>query len=327
MTDLKQFLIDMHSKLNALYQPEPFGRPKTFHASFIGYPCMRNIVYRFLNWDAQKPPTPHLLRIWKMGKIIEKEWIKQAKEIWNIYEQEEKEWRKYNISGKYDGIIEFDKDKRLLFDIKSVYPLIWDKFDEENPDEWKTLLKMPFHNCVPAQGQIYMLLNDMDEFLLIFVNKSNLEEKFIYMPLDYEYAESLIKKAELLQMYIENEQYPEPIEYDIEICGATCAFYDICLPKRKVDGAEFIEDEDIKEAFIRYFELKELAKEYEEVNAYLKAQLGKYSKGGFCDNGNFEFAIKEIFYKAQPQKVILPKEERVEKRIILIDHRKNTKQI
>ena len=320
-----ELLIKLHKDIEDCFAPDPPRKAKSMQASQIGHPCDLFHVRNFLDYTLAKEWTLQSRRNFYMGKKIEKLWIAEIRKSDNIRifnEQQEITWDKYNISGHIDGWLQYKKEEPILFDIKSMHPYIWQKFNENDIDAYKQFDRLPYYKKAISQGQIYMAMSNTEHFLFIIVNKSNLAEKFIYMPLDYQHTEMLIQRSIRVMDYVSKEIRPDPIEFDEIWCEKLCPYNHICLPNRRYEGAEFVDNEEIVDAAQRYFELKELAKEYTEINAYLKAQLGKYEKGGFIDGGNYEFAITETHYKAQPEKKVLAKPERIEKRVVLIDHRK-----
>jgi len=49
------------------------------------------------------------------------------------------------------------------------------------------------------------------------------------LELDYEYAESLLQRAERINAHVESGTLPERIPFDEEVCPR-CPFYHLCLP-------------------------------------------------------------------------------------------------
>ena len=321
----RELLNKLHADIEACFAPDPPRKAKSMQASQIGHPCDLFHVRNFLDYKLAKEWTLQSRRNFYMGKKIEKLWIAEIRksDSFRIFnEQQEITWDKYNISGHIDGWLQYKDEKPILFDIKSMHPNIWTRFDENEPDAWRQFDRLSYYKKATPQGQIYMAMSNTEHFLFVIVNKSNLAEKFIYMPLIYENVEPLVQRSERVMKYVQEETRPSPIEYDDDWCGKLCPYFHICQPDRHYEGAEFVTDEEVEDAATTYFKLKEMAKDYDEAWAFLKSRLGGYENGGFIGDGDYEFAIKETHFKAQPSKTIMAKAERIEKRVLLIDRRK-----
>ena len=89
----------------------------------------------------------------------------------------------------------------------------------------------------PAQMNMYLLLDNKDYGVFILKNKSTGMLKVLDVYLDYDYAESLLKKAERINHYVDNDILPNHYS-DASICDR-CDFRHICLPD--IGGVEFME--------------------------------------------------------------------------------------
>ena len=106
-------------------------------------------------------------------------------------------------------------------------------------------------------------------------NKLTGETKFIEMPFDYEYAESLLQKAERIYAALDSDTPPEACE-DISVCEG-CSLAHICGECRRVP-ADIDLDEELDALIDRKNELAAAKKEYEQIDKEIKARVGERDK-------------------------------------------------
>jgi hypothetical protein len=117
-----------------------------------------------------------------------------------------------------------------------------------------------------------LLMDSKERGYFILKNKSTGAMKEIPVALDFEYAETLLKKLERVNAHIAAETLPERIEYTDKMCGE-CAFQSICLPNRAAAELQFRDDAELEAMLDKYFKLKEAAKEYDDLDNELKTRL------------------------------------------------------
>jgi hypothetical protein len=129
-------------------------------------------------------------------------------------------------------------------------------------------------NKIPGQIYIYELLENKEMGYLILKNKANGQINPIPVPLDYTYAETLLKKAEAIEKHVKEESLPDRIDNE-KLCG-TCAYYHICLPDqinidKRIDSPEL---ESMIEEWARLkFGIKPLEKKFKELDETIKGIL------------------------------------------------------
>jgi len=198
-------------------------------ASELGHECLRYLVLNRTRWQEKGLYDARLQMIFDMGKAVEDMVCQDLKEAgFTIVEQQRPfSWPQYQITGSIDFKLAID-GQTYPAEIKSAAP---HPFASINSVEDMLKHKYPYMRRYPAQLTLYLLMDGKEKGLFLFKNKSSGELKEIWMDLDYEFAESLVQKAEVINNHVAGGTLPEPIEYQDDICGE-CAFAHICLPER-----------------------------------------------------------------------------------------------
>jgi len=242
----------------------------TNRASSLGHPCIRYLVLDRLRWTEKKIHSPELQLIFDLGNDIEKRVMFDIQDagLQIIEQQRTFEWREYNITGHIDAKVLIN-DKVYPLEIKSMSPFVFDKINSVDD-----MLKNKYHyiRAYPAQMTLYLLMDNKEEGIFLFKNKTSGKMKEIIINLDYELGESLIRKAETINEYCAMNTLPDPIEWDDMVCGE-CGHLTTCNPLRLQKSLEIIDDDELLELLERRNELKEMAKEYEDIDDILKAKL------------------------------------------------------
>lgn len=232
-------------------------------ASELGHPCLRYLVLLRTRWQEKTLHDNRVQMVFDMGRAVEDMVYQDLREAgFTIVEQQRPfSWAKYQITGSIDCKLAID-GKAYPTEVKSAAP---HPFESINSVQDMLRHKYLYMRKYPAQLTLYLLMDNKEEGLFLFKNKSSGELKEIWVDLDYDFAESLVKKAELINNHVTDGTLPEPMEYDENICG-DCGFAHICLPDRIGNEVEVTQDGVLLELITRYFELKPGAKEYDEVN-------------------------------------------------------------
>ena len=236
-------------------------------ASELGHECLKYLVLNRTRWEEKTLHNAKLQMIFDMGKMVEESVMQDLREAGFVIVEQQRpfSWAKYQITGSIDCKIAID-GKTYPTEIKSAAPF---SFNSINSIEDMKRHKWHYMRKYPAQLTLYLLMDGKDRGLFIFKNKSTGELKEIFLDLDYDFAESLIKKAEAINKHVAEGTLPEPMEYSEEIC-ADCPFVHLCLPDRIGKEVEIVEDGRLLELLNRYAELKPVAKEYEDVDSQIK---------------------------------------------------------
>jgi len=115
-----------------------------------------------------------------------------------------------------------------------------------------------------AQVTLYSLLKGSEKSLLLCLNKSTGELAQVDVPLDYDYAEEILRRAERVNAHVDAGTLPERIPFDDSVCPR-CPFYALCLPSH-IGRAPiaFLEDDEVE------WLLEERAHHAEDALAYRK---------------------------------------------------------
>jgi len=239
-------------------------------ASEIGHPCLRYLVFARTRWQERALPDARLAMIFDIGNDIEDRVQRDLKEAgFQVIEQQRSfEWRDYEITGHVDMKILLD-GVGIPVEVKSASPFA---FDKVNSVEDMLRSKFVYMQKYPAQLSLYMLMDGKDRGLFLFKNKSTGAMKEIWMELDYDYAEGILKKAEAVNRHVKDGTVPAPIDYDENTCD-DCPFAHICNVERVGKEVEIVDDENLASMLDRLETLKPAAKEYADIDKELKAAL------------------------------------------------------
>lgn len=205
--------------------------------------------------------------------------------------------KQYQIQGSIDGLFQTKtggEDCELwntiaVADIKTCSPNIYPSLN--NYDD---LARYRWTRKYRGQLMLYALGNNLDNCVIILVNKNNLfEMKEIWFDLDYDYAEGLLKKADEVNKAIVNEEPPPKIN-DPDICP-NCRFAHICLPNYEVTAnLEVINNTELEGVLERLLELDEAN---EEIRQLVKVRDNLLVKGHNAAVGRFLITWKRIISK------------------------------
>jgi len=277
-------------------------------ASELGHECLRYLVLNRTRWQEKTLHGAKLQMIFDMGRAVEDLVSQDLREAgFTIVEQQRPfSWAKYQITGSIDCKIAID-GQVYPAEIKSAAPY---SFNSINSIEDMKHHKYHYMRKYPAQLTLYLLMDNKDKGVFLFKNKSTGELKEIWMDLDYNFAESLVQKAEAINKHVAEGTLPEPIEYNENICG-DCGYAHICMPDRIGKEVEVSDDTELLGLVIRYETLKPGAKEFDEVNDRInelvkgreKILVGDYFiEGKWIDRTSYEVPaeIKQQYKTTTP---------------------------
>jgi len=262
-------------------------------ASEIGHPCLRYLVFKRTRWAEATLHDVALQFVFDEGGIQERAVLRDMEEagLTIIEQQRDYHWPQFQLSAHLDGKLLLTADGETLeappIEIKSMSPFVWMKVN--SLEDLKTS-KMTHLQKYPAQLNVYNLLSNSHRGFMILKNKSTGQLKEIEVPLDYEYAESLLKKCETINTHVKNGTTPDPIPWSENTCGR-CQFAHICLPEAKREAIDLTDDPELEVKLKRRAELDPLRKEYEEIDEEVKGLLKERPKvlcGDFLITGRFQ---------------------------------------
>lgn len=259
-------------------------------ASSAGHPCTRHLVYCRLNSLERSKINVGTALIFREGNIQEKAVLDGFSEAGiKIQEQQRSfEWRKYQVTGHIDGMLAVDGDTYPI-EIKSMNPFTWKKI--KGVDDVKNNPAYYVRGYYD-QMQLYLLMSEKPEGVIILKDKVSGQLKQIRIELDYAYAELLIQKLEAVNKCVEANIYPDRIE-DKSVCGY-CDFKHICLPDEAFEAMELDNSEELLELLELRESLMDSAKSYEEVDEQLKEIWRRTKEGTYLVSGKFQVKVKEV---------------------------------
>jgi len=234
-------------------------------ASDLGLPCVRYHVLNRTRWQEKALHNVGLQQIFDMGNEIEKIVLRELDEagITVIEQQRSFSWPEYSITGHIDGVI-MAEDGAWPLEIKSCSPFVFKAINTIN--DLKNG-KYGYLRKYPAQLTLYCLMSNKEKGVILFKDKTSGQLKEIWMPLDYELGEELLKRAESINAHVAAGTLPDPINEDMWCDG--CAFAHVCLPE-KIGKEVEIDTGELAILLDRLEELKPTYKEYEEIDEQIK---------------------------------------------------------
>lgn len=244
-------------------------------ASNLGHPCERYLYLLIKHWDEQKPHDVGLQAIFDLGNTIEEHTIKNIQEAgYEVITPTQRSWKidKPLITGREDIRIKDENGELLPVEIKGLSPVEYDKLNSVE-DFLKS--KRHYVRAYPAQLYIYMLHFGKEKGFFALTNKLTGQTKFIEIPFDYDYAESLLQKAERIYKALDENTPPDSCE-DVSVCE-NCSLQHICGQVRRVP-ADIELDDELENLINRKQELATAKREYEDVDKEIKARVGEREK-------------------------------------------------
>ncbi|MCL2234316.1 MAG: hypothetical protein FWC02_01395 [Firmicutes bacterium] len=246
-------------------------------ASSIGHDCERYLYFCVKNWEDRPPHDEGLQNIFDLGNCIEDYAINKIKEagIEVLTPTENFKIEKPLISGRQDLMIKDPQDGQLYpVEIKGYSPIEYEKLNSIE-DFFKS--KRHYVRQTPAQLYCYMLKFGKEKGYFFLVNKLSGATKFIDATFDYDYAETLLQKAEKVYGALDVEK-PETLNTtdDLTMCN-DCHFKHLCTANKTRVEAE-IDDGTIEDILNRKAELKPFKDEFDDLQDQLKAAVGEREK-------------------------------------------------
>ena len=241
--------------------------------SQLGHPCLRYLVYRRKNGEEGQRISIEKAKLFEAGEFYELLARKRFERAgYRLLENQEYVTDKATkVVGKIDFMLETEDGNRYPLEVKGISE--WD-YDKLNTIEDFYKSDKYYIRSYPAQINLYLYLKERELGFFYLINKKTLQDKLIPVMLDYEYTETLLKKAEEINKYADGEGYPDRIEWDEFTCGE-CEFKHICLPEAVREGkVDIKEDTALEEMLNRRAELEPLKKEYDKLDNDIK-EIGK----------------------------------------------------
>jgi len=262
-------ILDKEIEKQIKLTPHPSNR-----ASEAGHPCIRFLVLSRLKPEEKELPSIDLQRIFAEGNLHERDILLRLQQsgLQIIEQQRPFEWKKFELTGHIDAKISIN-GKAIPLEIKSCSPNI---FPAIKPLSGMDLVKakQSWVRRYPAQILLYMLMSNSEEGIMLIKCKGTgeISQKEFYLTEEaLEYADEILKKLEKVNEYVAKKEVP-PAEW-IDECE-TCAFRrTACLPDFKADTLNIQFDPELEAKLNRYWELKPLATEFDEIAKELRERF------------------------------------------------------
>jgi CRISPR/Cas system-associated exonuclease Cas4 (RecB family) len=282
-------MLNIVQKVTEYLQGERKGfAPACNYASQAGHPCARKLVYDRLNWQEKLLPEPAKLMIFREGNLHEEAVIRLLQDagLQVVETQRPFSWDELQVRGRLDGRIK-DEGRLIPLEVKSSNSYDFDKINTK--DDLKTSAKVWIRGYLD-QIQLYLLMANEPEGILLLKNKQTGQLKQIYIDIDFEYAEQIAKKLELVNKHVATKTYPERIT-DRSVCQY-CDFRHICLPDEASEQINLDSDPELLELLEQRERLKDSAKEYEAVDDRLKEYWKRTAEGTYLVGGKYQVKLK-----------------------------------
>jgi CRISPR/Cas system-associated exonuclease Cas4 (RecB family) len=200
-------------------------RASSFH------PCPREMYYQVANWRDKEPPSPEKQCLFDFGNTVETHALQDLAAAGYKVTRQQQPFEIPVEGGIIRGHIDGWMTGGALGDEAYPVEIKGYTYEAERIDDWHEFLMKPQHwlRQVPAQLTLYMLGTNTPAAVLVMVDKKGAEIYPLPVELDYDYGESLLKKAELVYEHLAVEIPPDRIEYSSVMCG-NCDFRHICQP-------------------------------------------------------------------------------------------------
>lgn len=270
--------IEINKRLDESLQEQIKIYPcRNLRASNIGHPCERYLYLLIKHWEEQKPHDIGLQSIFNLGNTLEEHTIKNIKAAgYEVITPTQRSWqidiKGGFITGREDIRIKDENGYLLPVEIKGISPYEWDNL---NTIEDFLKSKKVWIRSYPAQIMIYNLKFGKELGFFALTNKVTGKTKFIDVPLDYEYTESVLQKGERVYKALEENKVPEPCE-ELSFCE-NCPLAHVCGTCQRVP-ADIDTDGELDELIKRKEELAPFMSEYKEVDHTIKSKVGERAK-------------------------------------------------
>jgi hypothetical protein len=272
-------------------------------ASDLGTPCDRYHFHAIHDWKERVLHDPERQGIFEEGNLHEKATTITLMEMgFEVVEQQRAfQIDKPLITGHIDGKLRW-KGRVFPYDVKSIQAFDFDKITSAED----LLFSKKVHlRKYPAQLQLYLLMTGEEVGAFILKNKTTGRLRPIWMALDYDFCEQLLKRAERVYAALKAETPPERTT-DFDVC-MKCPFRHICLPDLKAGpGVQAIDDVELAGMLERREQLAPMAEEFEKLDDQVK-DAAKAGGAGEKVCGDFLLRVKE---QTRKTKVALTWEEK-----------------
>lgn len=257
----------------------------TTRASSLGYECERYLFYEQTAGEKKAPHSPELQAIFDLGNMMEDYVLRELQEAGiQVYQRGRDHFdRRLNLTGHVDAKLRLPGvDRAIPAEIKGLNPYTAETIEKVQDIKGH---RSAWVRKYYAQLQTYLYLEGEELGLFVLANKSTGQFRFLDCPLDFEYAEALLKKAERVRDAVAGNAPPP--QHVTDECPS-CPFVHVCTPALTYGpGVRVLDSEEVASMLARREELAKAADEYEKLDKAIKKAL-PHSEEMLCG----DFAIK-----------------------------------
>lgn len=285
--------LETKQRAHRLEARQRLWHPTATPASSIGYRCERRLVYLRTMPEAAAPISEELASIFAEGDLHHTDIRRELVELgYEVVDQESQfEDKRLDLKGNIDGRIRIDR-RRVPFEAKST--------QGDSPStqaEWADRSGLLFRYY--SQLQLYLYLTAEPDGLGLFKDKGTGLWTVVAVEFDYDFVETMLKRAERVRDAVAAGELPERIPDRSECPG--CPFLTTCLPAdAPVDPLLLAEDAELLQQLEERAQCQTPAKTFDKVDKLVKTRF-KLTKGD-------RFAVGDRFLvskKARRDGVIL----------------------
>jgi hypothetical protein len=286
---------------------------RSTHASKIGHPCRRFLVYQRVAWDLLPKPDARLMGIFRRGRLIGDDIAVEAKEALkkkglNVIEQEVHiPPNEFDIGGKVDFALEVPinvgRPIVLPVEAKSMNDHVADKLPDDDDEAIAELRNhdQAYMRCYPSQLMTYLHFRQIAAGLIFIRTPSTFSDRQIILRYDPEWAQELLNVAQDVKdrvakieakrkagktdgdfLEAADEHLPDRVDFTPAVCGR-CDFCPWCIPDvTKAQGIiDRLDDEALNAECQIFWEMADPRKAYEDANK----RIGDHLKAILADDG------------------------------------------
>jgi len=264
----------LKGKIDAHLEKDIRDYPRhTNWAGDLGFECDTYHALARIHPELRPTKSLNLIKIFRTGNVYETPNIQLMQNAGlDVVEQARSyQWREKKISGRIDGKIRVPEIGGLIpLEHKACSPNIFRSVKKMKAEGTPlTKAKTPWTRNYPGQLTAYALMDGEEFGCWFFFDKVIGDYFFWILPLDLEYAESLIQRAERANENVEKKTVPQPERK--EIC-LTCDFNKTsCFVGQDFGpGFEMLDAEDLILKLQRWQETKMAFSEHEDLDEEIK---------------------------------------------------------
>jgi hypothetical protein len=273
---------------------------RSTHASKLGHPCRRMLVYNRIAWDLLPKPDARLMGIFRRGRLVGDDIAQEAQDALKrkglrVVEQEvHVPPNEFQIGGKVDFGIEADHRMIIPVEAKSMVGHSMDKIPQDDDEAIDFFRKhdQAYMRCYPSQLMTYLHFRKIDAGLIYVRDPSMFRDRQIVLRYDAEWMDELLdaandvkERSEAIEAqrsgptdgdFLEqvDDLLPDRVDFSPGCCGR-CDFCPWCVQDiTKAQGiVDRLTDEDLNANLVVMDETTDIRKANEAANEAVKAHL------------------------------------------------------